>query len=83
MFFYPKRRRRAATQACGFRNNYPVIESNGATVLGISPDMPEDCGQMARQRGSPMRRFPIRSTKWRMRMQYGAKRCTAVPYARH
>jgi thioredoxin-dependent peroxiredoxin len=26
------------TQACGFRDNYPVIEEKNAVVLGVSPD---------------------------------------------
>lgn len=28
-------------QACGFRDRLPVIQANGAVVLGISPDDPE------------------------------------------
>jgi peroxiredoxin Q/BCP len=43
LFFYP----RADTpgcikQACGFRDNFAVIEAADATVVGISPDTPED-----------------------------------------
>lgn len=30
------------TQACGLRDQFPVIQSANATVLGISPDSPED-----------------------------------------
>lgn len=29
------------TQACGFRDELPAIEANGARVYGISPDRPE------------------------------------------
>lgn len=28
-------------QACGFRDNFPKIEAQGAVVLGLSPDKPE------------------------------------------
>ncbi len=28
-------------QACGFRDQLPQIEANGAVVLGVSPDKPE------------------------------------------
>jgi peroxiredoxin Q/BCP len=43
LFFYP----RADTpgcikQACGFRDNFAVIEAADATVVGISPDTPKD-----------------------------------------
>lgn len=42
LFFYPKADTPGCTtQACGFRDNFPVIEAAGATVLGISPDSPE------------------------------------------
>ena len=42
LFFYPKAATPGCTtQACGFRDNYSLIEANGATVLGISPDAPE------------------------------------------
>ena len=41
LFFYPKADTPGCTtQACGFRDNYPLIEGNGAVVLGISPDSP-------------------------------------------
>jgi peroxiredoxin Q/BCP len=39
LFFYPKADTPGCTtQACGFRDNWPLIEAAGATVLGISPD---------------------------------------------
>jgi len=39
IFFYPKDDTPGCTtQACGFRDNYPVIEEKNAVVLGISPD---------------------------------------------
>ena len=39
VFFYPKADTPGCTtQACGFRDNFPVIEAANATVLGISPD---------------------------------------------
>jgi peroxiredoxin Q/BCP len=42
LFFYPKAGTSGCTtQACGLRDNFPVIEARGATVLGVSPDAPE------------------------------------------
>ncbi len=41
LFFYPKAGTSGCTtQACGFRDSFPVIEAANATVLGISPDEP-------------------------------------------
>lgn len=46
LFFYPKAGTSGCTtQACGFRDSFPQIEAAGATVLGISPDTPQ---QLAR-----------------------------------
>lgn len=43
IFFYPKAGTSGCTvQACGFREAFPRIEAAGATVVGISPDMPKD-----------------------------------------
>lgn len=42
LFFYPKSGTSGCTtQACGFRDNFPQIEAAGATVVGISPDTPQ------------------------------------------
>ena len=39
LFFYPKDNTSGCTtQACGFRDHYPVIEEKNAVVLGVSPD---------------------------------------------
>ena len=39
LYFYPKDNTPGCTtQACGFRDEYPRIESRQAVVLGISPD---------------------------------------------
>ncbi|NOZ73118.1 MAG: thioredoxin-dependent thiol peroxidase [Chloroflexi bacterium] len=39
LYFYPKDNTSGCTkQACGFRDNYPVIEEKNAVVLGVSPD---------------------------------------------
>ena len=39
IFFYPKADTPGCTtQACGFRDSFPVIDGAGAAVLGISPD---------------------------------------------
>ena len=42
LFFYPRADTPGCTaQACGFRDRLPVIEAGNATVLGLSPDLPE------------------------------------------
>jgi peroxiredoxin Q/BCP len=39
LYFYPKDDTTGCTtQACGFRDDYPVIQEKNATVLGVSPD---------------------------------------------
>ncbi len=39
LYFYPKDDTPGCTtQACGFRDNYAVIEERNAVVLGVSPD---------------------------------------------
>lgn len=39
LYFYPKDDTSGCTtQACGFRDAYPVIEEHNAVVLGVSPD---------------------------------------------
>ncbi len=39
LYFYPKDDTTGCTmQACGFRDNFPVIEEKNAVVLGVSPD---------------------------------------------
>lgn len=42
LFFFPKADTPGCTkQACGFRDNFPRIETADATVLGLSPDKPK------------------------------------------
>jgi thioredoxin-dependent peroxiredoxin len=42
LFFYPKAATSGCTtQACGLRDNFPVIQGVNATVLGVSPDKPK------------------------------------------
>ena len=42
MFAYPKADTPGCTtQACGFRDEYPKIETGNAIVLGLSPDEPD------------------------------------------
>ena len=54
LFFYPKADTPGCTtQACGFRDNWPIIEAAGATVLGISPDTPEDLAKWRAKMGFP------------------------------
>jgi peroxiredoxin Q/BCP len=39
LYFYPKDDTSGCTtQACGFRDAYPIIEEKNAIVLGVSPD---------------------------------------------
>jgi thioredoxin-dependent peroxiredoxin len=39
LYFYPEDDTSGCTtQACSFRDNYPVIEEKNAVVLGVSPD---------------------------------------------
>ncbi|MCU0499686.1 MAG: thioredoxin-dependent thiol peroxidase [Anaerolineae bacterium] len=43
VFVYPKANTSGCTtQACGFRDQYPKVESTNAVVIGISPDTPKD-----------------------------------------
>ncbi|GMQ78417.1 MAG: thioredoxin-dependent thiol peroxidase [Anaerolineae bacterium] len=41
LFFYPKAGTSGCTtQACGFRDSFPIIQAADATVIGVSPDEP-------------------------------------------
>lgn len=52
LFFYPKADTPGCTiQACGFRDNLPQIESAGSTVIGVSPDSPEDLAKWKEKEG--------------------------------
>jgi thioredoxin-dependent peroxiredoxin len=43
LFAFPKAGTSGCTtQACGLRDEFPQIQSANATVLGLSPDQPED-----------------------------------------
>ncbi len=54
LFFYPKAATPGCTtQACGFRDNYPVFETNDAVVLGISPDTPVKLAKWRAEEGFP------------------------------
>lgn len=54
LFFYPKAGTSGCTtQACGLRDNFPVIEAGGATVLGVSPDDPEALAKWRAKEGLP------------------------------
>lgn len=54
LFFYPKADTPGCTiQACGFRDNYPVIEAAGAVIFGLSPDPPEDLAAWRTKMGFP------------------------------
>ena len=42
LFAYPKAGTSGCTtQACGFRDEFPRVESANAMILGLSPDVPE------------------------------------------
>lgn len=54
LFFYPKADTPGCTkQACGFRDNYPIIEAAGATIFGLSPDKPKDLAKWRAKMGFP------------------------------
>jgi peroxiredoxin Q/BCP len=54
IFFYPKADTPGCTkQACGFRDNFPVIEAAGAIVLGISPDSVDRLAKWRAKEGLP------------------------------
>ena len=40
-------------QACGFRDNWTRIEAAGATVLGLSPDTPEELARWREKENLP------------------------------
>ncbi len=59
LFFYPKADTPGCTtQACGFRDNYPIIQAAGASVLGVSPDSPEALAKWRKKMGFP---YPLLS----------------------
>jgi len=81
IFFYPKADTPGCTtQACGFRDNYPAIEANGAAVVGISPDSVEALAKWRATQGFP---YPLLSDAdhqiaeaygtWGERSMYGNK----------
>lgn len=54
LFFYPKADTPGCTtQACGFRDNFPVIDAAGAIVLGISPDPVDRLAKWRAKEGLP------------------------------
>lgn len=54
VFAYPKAGTSGCTtQACGFRDQFPKIEANGAVVLGLSPDAPKDLLKWKRKENLP------------------------------
>jgi len=43
LYFYPKDDTPGCTtEACNFRDDYPVYEQAGIVILGVSPDTPKD-----------------------------------------
>jgi peroxiredoxin Q/BCP len=56
VYFYPKDDTPGCTtQACGFRDAYPVVEERNAVVLGISPDGVESHTQFKARHHLPFR----------------------------
>jgi peroxiredoxin Q/BCP len=46
LYFYPKDDTPGCTtEACNFRDDYPVYEQAGVTILGVSPDSPKKHGK--------------------------------------
>jgi peroxiredoxin Q/BCP len=59
IFFYPKADTSGCTtQACGFRDNFEVIEAANTAVLGISPDSPKTLAKWKKKRSLP---YPLLS----------------------
>ncbi|MBZ0296973.1 MAG: thioredoxin-dependent thiol peroxidase [Anaerolineae bacterium] len=54
LFAYPKAGTSGCTtQACGFRDEMPKVESSNAVILGISPDEPKDQLKWKEKEGLP------------------------------
>lgn len=54
LFFYPKAGTSGCTtQACGFRDNFPRIETAKATVIGLSPDLPDALAKWKQKENLP------------------------------
>lgn len=54
LFAYPKAGTSGCTtQACGFRDAWPTFEEHNATVIGISPDIPEDLKKWKEEENLP------------------------------
>jgi len=59
IFFYPKADTPGCTtQACGFRDNFEVIEAADTAVLGISPDSPKALAKWKKKQNLP---YPLLS----------------------
>jgi peroxiredoxin Q/BCP len=59
IFFYPKADTPGCTtQACGFRDNFEVIEAANTAVLGISPDAPKALVKWKKKQNLP---YPLLS----------------------
>jgi len=59
IFFYPKADTPGCTtQACGFRDNFEVIEAASTVVLGISPDSPKALAKWKKKQSLP---YPLLS----------------------
>jgi peroxiredoxin Q/BCP len=59
IFFYPKADTPGCTtQACGFRDNFEVIETASTVVLGISPDSPKALAKWKKKQNLP---YPLLS----------------------
>jgi peroxiredoxin Q/BCP len=54
VFFYPKAGTSGCTkQACGFRDNFSLVEEVNATVIGLSPDSPADLAKWKAKENLP------------------------------
>lgn len=71
IFFYPKDDTTGCTkEACGFRDNFPQFEAQGAEVLGISSDDIASHGRFAAKFDLPFRL--LSDPKGKVRKLYGA-----------
>lgn len=59
IFFYPKADTPGCTtQACGFRDNFEVIDAGNTVILGISPDSPQKLAKWKKKQSLP---YPLLS----------------------
>jgi len=86
LYFYPKDNTPSCTsEACSFRDLWREIESTGAVVLGVSPDVPETHEAFSRKFNLPFSLLSDRDYKvikefgaWGQRRKWYGRRVTGV-----